>query len=63
MTFGEVVKDLAQRNTAKRKAVIKDLVGDDQTLLEPLRALVELLAFLEAEPLVASANARLSSVF
>lgn len=53
-TLGRFAKEQGQRHPAQLRAVIADLIGDDHSLRATLRELVELPAFLDAEPLVAS---------
>lgn len=56
LAFGRVVKAQPLRHPARLNAVLADLLAGDLSLRAPLRELVELPAFLEAEPLVASAT-------
>ena len=57
LAFGRVVKAQPLRHPSRLNAVLADLLAGDLPLRAPLRELVELPAFLEAEPLVASATA------
>lgn len=57
LAFGRVVKAQPLRHPSRLNAVLADLLAGDLSLRAPLRELVELPAFLEAEPLVASATA------
>ena len=57
LAFGRVVKAQSLRHPSRLNAVLADLLAGDLPLRAPLRELVELPAFLEAEPLVASATA------
>jgi len=57
LAFGRVVQAQPLRHPARLNAVLADLLAGDLSLRAPLRELVELPAFLEAEPLVASATA------
>lgn len=56
-TFGRAVQSQPRRQPARLNAVISDLLAGDLSLRAPLRELVALPAFLEAEPLAASATA------
>lgn len=57
LAFGRVVQAQPLRHPARLNAVLADLLAGDLSLRAPLRELVELPAFLEADPLVASATA------
>lgn len=57
LAFGRVVQAHPLRHSARLNAVLADLLAGDLSLRAPLRELVELPAFLEADPLVASATA------
>ena len=57
LAFGRVVQAQPLRHPARLNAVLADLLAGDLSLRAPLRELMELPAFLEAEPLVASATA------
>jgi len=57
LAFGRVVQAQPLRHPGRLNAVLADLLAGDLSLRAPLRELVELPAFLEAEPLVASATA------
>jgi len=57
LAFARVVKAQPLRHPSRLNAVLADLLAGDVSLRAPLRELVELPAFLEAEPLVASATA------
>ena len=57
LAFGRVVKAQSLRHPSRLNAVLADLLAGDLPLRAPLRELVDLPAFLEAEPLVPSATA------
>jgi len=57
LAFGRIVQAQPLRHPARLNAVLADLLAGDLSLRAPLRELMELPAFLEAEPLVASATA------
>lgn len=59
-TFGEALRQNPFTDTKARRALLLDVLGDDQTLLAPLRYLIEAPSFPELmnEPLAAARSAR-----